>query len=152
MIGLLKKCRPAFWGIGLFVAATVPAAAAVSQTQVWTGAYQCAQGMTGMTLTLLVQPGGGAVGLFEFYPVKANPAVPTGCFDMTGSMDSHHHLTLSPGAWRRQPAGYVTVGLSGDEIDPRHLVGTIDGPGCSTFALVRQTMPNRPSVCASVSA
>ncbi|MCB8883512.1 hypothetical protein ACELLULO517_24910 [Acidisoma cellulosilytica] len=128
-----------------------PASAAATRTEVWRGAYSCAQGLTGLTLTLLIQPGGETAGLFEFYAVGANPRVPKGCFDMMGMMDRNHHLTLAPGAWRRHPTGYVTVGLTGDEVDAKRLVGTIAGPGCSTFALVRQTMPGQPSACASVS-
>lgn len=123
--------------------------AALTQTEVWRGAYHCAQGTTGVTLTLLVQPGGRLQGLFEFYPVTANPAVPQGCFEMAGLIDPEHRVTLTPGPWRRQPAGYVTVGLIGQEIDSNRLIGTVDGPGCSTFALVRQTTPGRPLACAS---
>jgi hypothetical protein len=128
------------------------ASAASTQTEVWRGAYHCAQGLTGMTLSLLVQPGGETIGLFEFYPVSANPAVPKGCFEMSGTMDQGHHLTLSPGAWRRQPLGFVAVGLTGQEVGADRLVGTIRGPGCSTFALTRQVTPAQPSACASVSA
>ncbi|MCB8874636.1 hypothetical protein [Acidisoma silvae] len=135
--------------IGLASAAPL-AQAGGTKTEVWSGAYHCAQGATGLTLTLLVQPDGGTVGLFEFYPVSANPAVPTGCFDMAGMMDRNHHLVLAPGAWRRRPDNYVTVGLTGDETAGDHLVGTIQGPGCTTFALTRQTTPTQPSACASV--
>ncbi|HEX3982724.1 MAG TPA: hypothetical protein VHX12_03430 [Acidisoma sp.] len=123
--------------------------AAMTETEVWRGAYQCAQGLTGVTLTLLLQPGGQAQGLFEFYPVTANPAVPEGCFEMSGVMD-HDRLTLSPGPWRLQPPGYVTVGLTGREIDAKRMIGTIEGPGCAGFALVRQIVPAEPSACASV--
>ncbi len=132
-------------------AAATPAAAAMTETEVWRGAYQCAQGMTGVTLTLLLLPGGKAQGLFEFYPLDANPGVPKGCFEMSGVMDSRRHLTLAPGPWRRQPPGYVTVGLTGQEIDAYRLVGTVEGPGCAGFALVRQTTPDAPSACASLS-
>ncbi len=138
--------------LALFALISVaPAAkAALTRTEVWRGAYRCAQGMTGVTLTLLVQPGGRLQGLFEFYPVAANPAVSQGCFEMAGVIDPEHRVTLTAGLWRRQPAGYVTVGLTGQEIDANRLIGTIDGPGCSTFALVRQTTPAQPSACASV--
>jgi hypothetical protein len=112
------------------------ASAAITRTEVWRGAYQCAQGMTGVTLTLLLQPDGKAQGLFEFYPLASNPAVAQGCFEMSGFMDGSRRLTLSPGLWRREPPGYV---------------GTIQGPGCAAFALVRQTMPDEPSACSSLS-
>jgi hypothetical protein len=107
--------------------------------------------MTGVTLTLLLQPDGKAQGLFEFYPLASNPAVAQGCFEMSGFMDGSRRLTLSPGLWRREPPGYVTVGLTGREIDANRLVGTIQGPGCAAFALVRQTMPDEPSACSSLS-
>lgn len=133
------------------VTGAVPAAsAAQTQTEVWRGVYLCAQGMTGVTLTLLVQPGGRLQGLFEFYPVAANPAVAQGCFEMAGGIDPQHRVTLTPGPWRLEPPGYVTVGMTGREIDGHRLIGTIDGPGCSTFALVRQTTPAQPTACAIV--
>lgn len=155
MTATRRRGRAAILGFGaalMGAAAATPAAqAAMTETEVWRGAYQCAQGMTGVTLTLLVAPGGNAQGLFEFYPLTSNPAVPQGCFEMSGVMDSRSHLTLAPGPWRRQPPGYVTVGLTGQEIDAHRLVGTVQGPGCAGFELVRQTVPDAPSACASLS-
>jgi hypothetical protein len=114
----------------------VPSAqAAPPHSGVWRGVYQCAQGLTGAMLTLTVAPDGTAAGLFEFFPITQNPAVPRGCFEMAGRMEPNGHITLAPGAWRLRPPGFVTVGLVGAQIAGDRLVGEVQGPGCLNFAL-----------------
>jgi hypothetical protein len=121
------------------------AKAAPLHSGVWRGVYQCAQGLTGATLTLTVAPDGTAAGLFEFFAIKQNPGVPRGCFEMAGRMDEAGHLALAPGAWRLRPPGFVTVGLAGQEIAGDRLVGEVQGPGCMNFAL----LPARPGSLAA---
>jgi hypothetical protein len=78
--------------LGLMVAcvsgmSAAEAWAAGQAREVWQGEYECAQGVTGLTLTLDIGQGGQVRGLFDFYPVAENPAVPHGCFQMSGSLD-----------------------------------------------------------------
>jgi hypothetical protein len=125
--------------LGLMVASVIgltgaEALAAGPARQVWQGEYDCAQGVTGLTLTLDIGQGGQVRGLFDFYPVVENPAVPHGCFQMSGSLDGTGHLALVPGDWLLQPPLYVAVGLAG-VLSGGSLGGTIDGPGCSVFLL-----------------
>lgn len=130
--------------------AVSPAKAAAVQSGVWRGVYQCAQGLTGAMLTLTVAPDGTAAGLFEFFPIKQNPGVPRGCFEMAGRMEPNGRLVLAPGAWRLQPPGFVTVGLAGQEIAGDRLVGAIQGPGCLSFALLPAkpgSLAAAPSAC-----
>jgi hypothetical protein len=125
---------------------------AASTPEIFQGSYDCAQGVTGLTLTLELSPGGQAQALFEFHSVPANPTVPTGCFQMSGSLDSAGNLNLLPGAWLLQPPGYVTVGIIGT-LDGQILHGTVIGPGCSTFLLTRMpawTHRTDPATCAGV--
>jgi hypothetical protein len=126
------------------------AKAATLQSGVWKGVYQCAQGLTGATLTLTVAPDGTAAGLFEFFAIQQNPAVPRGCFEMAGRMDQAGHLALAPGAWRLRPPGFVTVGLAGQKIAGDRLVGEVQGPGCMNFALLPikpGSLAAAPSAC-----
>jgi hypothetical protein len=77
----------------------------------WRGAYTCAQGVTGLTLTLETGPE-GVTALFDFYAVPENPQVPSGRFKMAGYYDSIARvLVLQPLEWIVQPPGYLTVGL-----------------------------------------
>lgn len=130
-------------GIGRLLAVLAVCGAAMQQAEaaplqngIWRGVYQCAQGLTGATLTLTVAPDGTAAGLFEFFAIKQNPGVPRGCFEMAGRMDQQGHLALAPGAWRLRPPGFVTVGLAGQMLAGDRLVGEVQGPGCMNFALL----------------
>jgi len=125
-------------------------AASAPRSDNWTGVYHCAQGLTGAHLALTVAPDGTAEGLFEFYPVTQNPGVPRGCFEVAGRLDAGGHLVLAPGAWRLRPQGFVSVGLSGQELAGGRLVGAVQGPGCGSFALMPAkpaSLADRPSAC-----
>jgi hypothetical protein len=131
----------------------IQAAAAASTTEVWQGTYSCAQGVTGLTLTMNIGEAGQVQALFEFYGTSQNPSVPHGCFEMSGVLDAAGHLALAPGQWRRQPSNYVTVGLNGELSDTDGLSGTVTGPGCSRFTLnlLRpQVADNQPTACIGV--
>jgi hypothetical protein len=139
------------WVIGMG-AAGAEAWAAAPAREVWQGEYDCAQGVTGLTLTLDIGRGGQVQGLFDFYPVVENPAVPRGCFQMSGSLDGTGHLALVPGEWLLRPPFYVAVGLAG-VLSGGSLGGTIEGPGCSVFLLHRappQARQGKPSACVGV--
>jgi hypothetical protein len=132
--------------------AAAQAAPPGASREVWQGSYDCAQGVTGLTLTLEVGPGAQVQALFDFYPIAANPAVAHGCFAMSGVLDAGGHLALAPGAWLSQPPGYVTVGLVG-VLSGNGLRGAVAGPGCGGFLLSRaapEAQQDIPSACLGV--
>lgn len=141
------------WAAAMLSLGCAQAEAAPLHSGVWSGVYQCAQGLTGARLSLSVGPDGAATGLFEFYAVKNNPTVPRGCFEMAGRVDADGRLALAPGAWRLHPAGFVTVSLAGQQIAGNRLVGQVQGPGCSSFALMPAKIgafQAAPSACVGV--
>ncbi|MBO0766866.1 MAG: hypothetical protein J2P50_20060 [Hyphomicrobiaceae bacterium] len=104
----------------------------------WHGTYFCAQGLTGLTLS--IKPSGlwSVSAIFSFYAVPHNALVPSGEFAMTGRLQREGHLGLHATAWRTQPPGYVTVDLDGnyDAISGEYR-GHVDGWGCGLFHLRR---------------
>ena len=79
----------------------------------WMGNYECFQGKTGVTLTLVGKKNGTVEGNFLFYPTSSNPATASGRFVVTGLYYSDSSLILDSGAWVEKPEGYVTVSLRG---------------------------------------
>jgi outer membrane protein OmpA-like peptidoglycan-associated protein len=113
----------------------------------WVGTYTCAQGLTGLTLTLSEATPGSAQALFHFYADPRNPRVPAGCFSMDGGYDpASGELTLRGGRWLLRPAGYSVVAFEGRvDAEGRHFEGVVRGPsGCTTFALARTPSPAVP--------
>lgn len=102
-----------------------------SLTGTWTGTYECAQGSTDLTLTL-VDLQGDVSGYFEF---GDSGDVPPGAYTLSGTNDGGA-LTLAGDEWIEQPEGYLQVGLSG-EAEGDSLTGTIDGEGCTDFSVSR---------------
>jgi hypothetical protein len=99
----------------------------------------CAQGETGLTLTVEPGPGSALRALFHFYAGRQNPGVPEGCFEMAGAFDrAGMTVTLRAGKWLLRPPAYVTVDLSG-RIDTggKHFSGSVIGPNCTIFDLAR---------------
>ncbi len=127
--------------IELGVQTNTPAAPLPAHT-LWSGRYECAQGVTGLTLTLDVEPDGRAGAVFDFGPTPQNPTLPTGRYLVVGRADLAGDggtlLTLAPDRWIAQPPGYVMVGL-GAAIDPagRSMQGHVDHPSCGALALTR---------------
>ena len=122
-------------------ASTNPQPAPLASHSLWNGRYECAQGITGLSLTLDLQVGGIATAVFDFGPVPENPSIPSGRYLMTGSFLEGRDgtsLMLSPDRWIAQPPGYVMVGLTAS-IDPsaRSMTGRIANPGCTVLSLVR---------------
>ncbi len=104
----------------------------------WAGTYTCAQGQTGVTLTLSAEIMGQVEGLFEFYAVASNPSVPSGRYRMRGWYTVDGLLGLVGTEWIHKPGDYVMVGvlarLAGGG---RLLTGTI--PECEgAFAAERR--------------
>jgi hypothetical protein len=123
-------------------AASRPLVSAEDWTGVWRGTYVCAQGVTGLFLTVRKREAGGVTAVFRFFAVPENPDVPSGEFDMAGMPGAEtNHLDLFPQAWIRRPPRYLMVGLDGDydEITGAYS-GQVDGPGCSRFILRRDVV------------
>jgi hypothetical protein len=113
----------------------------------WQGTYVCAQGATELTLQVEQAEGNQVTALFHFYAGAENPHVPEGCFEMSGVYDAGTgQLELEAGRWQLRPLGFVTVGLSGTvNRDGSEMIGSVAGPGCSTFSLRRLiSVPRMP--------
>jgi len=124
----------------LFVAITIAALAPTARaedtlTGDWQGDYFCAQGATGLTLTILPGSRERLDAIFRFSALPSNPRVPDGCFEMSGTFKDGA-VSLTAGRWLLKPPGYVTVDLKGKATDGA-MGGTVAGPGCTTFSLHR---------------
>lgn len=110
----------------------------VEGTSVWEGRYDCAQGITGLTLELVGSGGVEVRATFNFYAVPENPSVPSGSYTLTGAVRSDGTIELVPERWLSRPAGYEMVGMSG-RLD--HATGIMRGaipfPSCTAFDLHR---------------
>jgi hypothetical protein len=123
--------------------------ASLDLTGNWQGTYTCAQGKTGLTVTIDRQDGSMFSGVFQFYPVRENITVPEGCFTVSGRIRSSGPLDITGAKWIKRPAGYITVNLHGRVgHGGTNMSGTVETPGygklCSRFDLTRTT--TKPSV------
>jgi hypothetical protein len=119
----------------------------------WYGVYVCAQGRTGLTLTIDRQTGDRFTGYFHFYPPRDNPAAKAGCFSVEGDVDAQGRVNVRAGQWITRPQGYVTVSLDG-LVSGAKMSGavTVEPPygdppwsaSCATFRLSR--LSARPSI------
>ena len=76
----------------------------------WKGAYACAQGLSGLTLT--IKPGKTVdttmhtlTATFALYPVKGNPGAPSGSYSTKGYYFPGG-IDLEPGQWISKPSVY----------------------------------------------
>jgi hypothetical protein len=107
----------------------------------WRGLYHCAQGITGVTLTMDVEADALSA-VFAFEAVDATPTVPTGSYWLRGSVtrapDGGFVIELVPVAWIVQPPRYFMVGISArSDAERRVLRGRITDPSCSTIEVTR---------------
>jgi len=110
----------------------------------WVGTYVCAQGLTGLTLTVAEATPAGARALFHFYADPRNPKVPTGCFTMDGDYDpGSGRLRLRGGEWLLRPGGYRVVSFDGEvDAEGGRFSGQVTGTsGCKQFDLGRRPSP-----------
>jgi hypothetical protein len=120
-----------------------PQPAALAAHTLWNGRYECAQGVTGLSLTLDLEAGGRASAVFAFGAPPENPTVPAGRYLMTGHFDPSPDgrvtfLSLVPDRWLAQPPGYEMVGLTASiDASARTMQGRIDHPSCTVLALQR---------------
>lgn len=101
---------------GLALIAAAPAAAQTKLTTMigeWRGAYVCAQGQTGLTLTIDKENGDGFTGYFHFYPLKTNAIAKEGCYSVEGRRAADGRVVVSAQDWITRPPNYVTVDLAG---------------------------------------
>ena len=75
--------------------------------------------------------------IFDFGPLKENPAVPHGRYEMSGDFNAKTgRLKLGAGRWIEQPPGYFTVDLDGYlTASGARLTGVVPAAGCSVFDL-----------------
>ena len=120
----------------------------------WDGTYTCAQGLTGMHLQIAAPQNGSSAVVYDFYPVASNPMVPPGSINFTASLATDGSVTLTPGSWIDQPAGYVTVKLYGTlpTAGSDTFNGTVAGNGCTTFTVTRGSVGPTTDATCSVSA
>jgi hypothetical protein len=117
-----------------------PAQTAPSRPEVdgvWTGTYDCNQGLTGVQLTITGSTGGALKATVDFYPVASNPGVAKGSYELVGSYSAAQGLVLNPDYWISEPAGYEMVGLSAPSPHANLMNGSVQGLKCSTFSVTR---------------
>jgi hypothetical protein len=133
----VRKSRLSAAVIVFLIAFGVGATAADPVEGYWSGHYACAQGVTGLTLSVTAGSGSRVHALFHFYADASNPTVPEGCFEMDGTFDpATHHMELRAGSWLLRPYGYVTVDLSGQLSSGDAIMGgKVIGPFCTWFQL-----------------
>jgi hypothetical protein len=115
------------------------------QRTTWAGRYTCAQGVTGLRLTLEGNCNGVSCSfsaLFEFAPLPENPNVAHGSYHMTGeghaNAQGELELSLTPTQWVDQPANYMMVGLSVTaDAQQQQMRGRMNNPSCSDISLSR---------------
>jgi hypothetical protein len=107
----------------------------------WRGRYLCAQGPTALELTL-ERDGDAVRGTFAFAALPENPTVPSGAYTLTGTSATADRdeviVTMVPGQWLDQPAGYVMVGFTArTDRERRTMRGSIDDAGCGAIEVSR---------------
>ena len=112
----------------------------------WVGKYNCAQGVTGLTLTIAETAGGGLSGIFDFYPVPEGNRFPEGSYSGAVTAGPDGSFEFKPQRWISQPPGFIPVALSGHYVaDAQRLQGQVTGAiGCTSFDLSRQRSQARP--------
>ncbi len=102
---------------------------------VWRGTYTCGLGVTGGRLTVQREAGSAIEARFDFFPVARNPGLPSGAFEMQGTVDTvQHSIRLFPTRWLQRPPGATWANMTG-VYDP--VTGALDShimaDGCSNF-------------------
>ena len=114
-----------------------------ARTSTWIGRYECAQGVTGLQLTLDIEPDGSTTGVFAFSAVPDNPTVPSGSYRIRGTAtrlpEGGFAVDLHGESWIDQPRNYIMVGVQASS-DPgrRHLSGRITNATCGLVDVDRR--------------
>jgi len=114
-----------------------------TRTTTWTGRYRCAQGITGITLSLEIAPDGATTGVFAFSAVPENPTVPSGSYRLRGTAsrlpEGGFSVDLRGESWIDQPQGYIMVGIqASSDLERRHLSGRITDSLCGAIDVDRR--------------
>jgi hypothetical protein len=116
----------------------------------WNGAYVCPQGVTGVTLIIRRGADGKTLSAnFCFCAIAANPALPTGEFELDGwTVPGSNVVELTPRRWIQQPKGWSMIPLTiTPSSDGRSLTGSIASPGCGALNAVRAPENDGPPRC-----
>lgn len=118
-----------------------PGAVAQDVSGEWIGRYICAQGVTGLRLTIDKPTSGSMItATFAFGPVAENPQVPEGAYTMRGVYDPiSRRVSLNGEKWIDAPFGYIMVGLDGYlSVNGDRIAGRIpDAFPCTDFEVRR---------------
>ena len=108
----------------------------------WDGTYKCAQGSTGLHLTVdAISASGAVTAVFGFFSLPPGSNVFSGSFTMQGTFDpTSGRAVFQPSGWLSQPDGFVSVGLDGTlECANMRFRGSVTGGFlCSSFDLYRR--------------
>lgn len=115
-------------------------------TSLWRGQYLCAQGPTGMFLTLQLGAEGEVHAIFDFQALPDHPGPATGSYAMVGTVtaldDGRLRVDLVPDRWLVAPPHYEMVGLTAISDRARQqLTGRIEHPACGELSLERAALP-----------
>ncbi|MFI0353421.1 hypothetical protein [Actinomadura sp. 9N407] len=110
----------------------------MSVNGIWEGTYTCNQGLTRLHLTLTHTSGERIAGILRFSADPSNPTVPTGSYNMSGTL-AGGSLRLDGDSWINRPGVYQMVSLSAQlsPAKPDQIQGDVSGTGCSTFTVQR---------------
>lgn len=105
-----------------------------AERRTWVGAYDCAQGRTGLALRVIDVHGTHVRAIFDFHHAPTDVA---GQYLLAGTFDEQTgKVVFVPGAWIIHPDNYVTVGMVGRvSRDGMRFEGSIPFPGCGGFRL-----------------
>jgi hypothetical protein len=103
----------------------------------WEGTYVCAQGETGLKLTIEEPSGETAAARFDFFPLSGSSA-PSGSYLMTLGYTGGGQLKFTQDKWVEQPPGYSMVDLLVFVHDTDKLSGKVVSVGCQTFVVTRK--------------
>jgi hypothetical protein len=107
---------------------------------VWRGSYICRQGETGVELSFTeLRTDGTISGTFSFFNMPGHTNAAEGEFALSGRYDlASGKLIVTPGAWIKQPANYVTTGFIAYYRPPsRAFAGTMDNNACGQITVTK---------------
>lgn len=105
----------------------------------WEGRYTCAQGVTGLKLSIEPVDDETVRALFEFFPVPENADTLEGSYQLLGAYRGNR-LVFRQEKWIKQPENYLMVDLevtSPVEPDMNVLSGNVLSPDCKGFSVSR---------------
>ncbi len=106
---------------------------------VWMGTYQCAQGETGIRLTLTAITDSTFDGIYDFFPICSNYAkdVEVGKYYVTGNNDRYRNIKIFGRQWIWRPLDWFMVDLSGKLFGDK-IEGNIVQQSCGNFKIIKQ--------------